>query len=46
MVAELESLAKQYPRLAKLFSLGKSYEGRDMYAMKVRLRNKVTSAKQ
>ena len=32
---ELKSLAKNYPSILKLYSIGKSTEGRDLYVMKI-----------
>jgi hypothetical protein len=35
VTAELQSLAAQYPNRAKLISLGPSYEGREIWALKI-----------
>src|SRR4051794_39714167 len=35
LTADLQSVAAAYPRIVKLFSIGKSYEGRDIWAVKI-----------
>jgi carboxypeptidase T len=35
MVAEIQAVAKAHPNIVRVFSIGKSYEGRDLWAAKI-----------